>query len=128
MTYTIDNIKDLRISTGAGFLDCKKALEENSNDIQKSIDYLRKKGLAKASKKSSRQTNDGAVGGFVTPEQCRKPEIVSDAAYIILSKNSKECTRNFFIDEDLLKNEGEKDFEKYAVKQGSKLFEDLFLD
>ena len=43
MTYTIDNIKDLRISTGAGFLDCKKALEENSNDIQKSIDYLQKK-------------------------------------------------------------------------------------
>ena len=39
------------------------------------------------------------LGGFVTPEQCRKPDIVSDAAYVILSKNSKECTGNFFIDE-----------------------------
>ena len=68
------------------------------------------------------------LGGYVTPEQCRKPEIVSDAAYVILSKNSKECTGNFFIDENVLKEEGEKDFEKYAVKPGSKLFQDLYLD
>ena len=66
MLYSISNIKDLRDNTGAGFLDCKKALIENNNDIQKSIDYLRKKGLTKASKKSSRVTNDGAVGVFVT--------------------------------------------------------------
>ena len=68
------------------------------------------------------------LGGYVTPDQCRKPEIVSDAAYVILSKNSKECTGNFFIDENVLKEEGEKDFEKYAVKPGSKLFQDLYLD
>ena len=68
------------------------------------------------------------LGGFVTPEQCRKPEIVSDAAYIILSKNSKECTGNFFIDEKVLKEEGEEDLDKYAVKPGSKLYEDLYLD
>ena len=68
------------------------------------------------------------LGGIVTPEQCRKPEIVSDAAFIILSKNSNECTGNFFIDEDVLKNEGETNFDKYAVKSGSKLFEDLYLD
>ena len=68
------------------------------------------------------------LGGYVTPEQCRKPEIVSDAAYVILSKNSKDCTGNFFIDENVLKEEGEKDFEKYAVKPGSKLFQDLYLD
>ena len=67
-------------------------------------------------------------GGFVTPEQCRKPEIVSEAAFVILSKNSKECSGNFFIDEDVLRNEGETDFEKYAVKSGSKLFSDLYLD
>ena len=68
------------------------------------------------------------LGGFVTPEQCRNPEIVSDAAYIILSKNSSECTGNFFIDEFVLREEGEEDFEKYAVKSGTKLFEDLYLD
>ncbi len=57
-------IKDLRNKTGAGFLDCKNALSENQNDINKAIDYLRKKGLAKASKKTSREANEGAVGVY----------------------------------------------------------------
>ena len=64
MSSTVGNIKNLREITGAGFLDCKIALENNNNEIEKSIDYLRKKGLAKASKKSSRQTNEGVVGVF----------------------------------------------------------------
>tara|TARA_B100000989_G_scaffold298335_1_gene287154 strand:+ start:274 stop:1125 length:852 start_codon:yes stop_codon:yes gene_type:complete len=55
-------IKELREKTGAGFLDCKKSLEQNNNDIDKSIEELRKKGLAKASKKSDRAANEGAVG------------------------------------------------------------------
>ena len=55
-------IKELREKTGAGFLDCKKTLEENENDIEKSIESLRKKGLAKASKKTDRNANEGAVG------------------------------------------------------------------
>ena len=57
-------IKELREKTGAGFLDCKNALSENDNNIEHSIDSLRKKGLAKASKKSSREANEGAVGFF----------------------------------------------------------------
>ena len=57
-------IKELREKTGAGFVDCKNALKENNNDIQLSIDSLRKKGLAKASKKSSREANEGAVGFY----------------------------------------------------------------
>ena len=55
-------IKELREKTGAGFLDCKKSLEDNNNDIEKSIEALRKKGLAKASKKSDRAAIEGAVG------------------------------------------------------------------
>ncbi|MDC1054671.1 translation elongation factor Ts [Alphaproteobacteria bacterium] len=57
-------IKELREKTGAGFLDCKNALNENGNNIEQSIDSLRKKGLAKATKKSSREANEGAVGFF----------------------------------------------------------------
>ena len=57
-------IKELREKTGAGFVDCKNALKDNNNDIQLSIDSLRKKGLAKASKKSSREANEGAVGFY----------------------------------------------------------------
>jgi len=60
-------IKELREKTGAGFLDCKNALVENNNDIQLSVDCLRKKGLAKATKKSSREAKEGAVG-FYTNE------------------------------------------------------------
>ena len=56
--------KELREKTGAGFLDCKNALSENDNDIEQSIDSLRKKGLAKASKKSSREANEGAIGFY----------------------------------------------------------------
>ena len=58
----MSKIKNLREITGSGFLDCKKALEENNNDVDNSIDYLRKKGLARASKKSSREAKEGAVG------------------------------------------------------------------
>jgi len=62
MSDLMNNIKDLREMTGAGFLDCKKALEENDHDIDQSVSFLRKKGLAKANKKSSRETKEGAVG------------------------------------------------------------------
>ena len=62
MNNIMVNVKNLRDMTGAGFLNCKKALEANDQNIEKSIVYLRKKGLAKANKKSSRQTNEGAIG------------------------------------------------------------------
>ena len=64
MLSVTELIKELREKTGAGFLDCKKSLEENNNDIQKSIEALRKKGLAKASKKSDRAAIEGAVGFY----------------------------------------------------------------
>ena len=64
MSSITDLIKELRDKTGAGFLDCKKTLEENNNDIENSIEALRKKGLAKASKKSDRAANEGAVGVY----------------------------------------------------------------
>ena len=57
----LDNIKKLREMTGVGFKDCKIALDESSGDIEKSIEYLRKKGIAKASKKMSRTASEGLV-------------------------------------------------------------------
>jgi len=64
MSNLTELIKELREKTGAGFLDCKKSLENNNNDIEKSIEELRKKGLAKASKKSDRTAIEGAVGFY----------------------------------------------------------------
>ena len=55
----LDNIKKLRELTGVGFKDCKVALDENNGDIEKSIEFLRKKGIAKASKKMSRTASEG---------------------------------------------------------------------
>jgi elongation factor Ts len=57
----LDNIKKLREMTGVGFKDCKIALDESSGDIEKSIEFLRKKGIAKASKKMSRTASEGLV-------------------------------------------------------------------
>jgi citronellol/citronellal dehydrogenase len=58
----------------------------------------------------------------------RKPGIVADAAYEILRRNSRECSGNFFIDEEVLRLAGVKDFGQYAVSPGTPLYNDLFLD
>ena len=68
MSNVTELIKELRSKSGAGFLDCKNALSENNNDIEKANEYLRKKGLAKASKKTSREANEGAVGIYESKE------------------------------------------------------------
>ena len=57
----LDNIKKLREMTGVGFKDCKVALEETKGDLEKSVEFLRKKGIAKASKKMSRTASEGLV-------------------------------------------------------------------
>lgn len=67
------------------------------------------------------------LGGDKLINMSRKPEIVADAAYYILSKNSTECTGNNFIDEDVLLKEGITDFNNYAVVEGGRLYGDLFL-
>ena len=54
-------VKELRERTGSGMMDCKKALAETGGDMEKAIDYLREKGLAKAAKKAERTASDGRV-------------------------------------------------------------------
>ena len=68
MSITTADIKQLRELTGAGVLDCKKALQESNGDIEQAIELLRKKGLAAASKKSSREANDGLVSANVSAD------------------------------------------------------------
>lgn len=58
-------VKDLRERTGAGMMDCKKALQENDGDVEKAVDFLRKRGIAKAEKKSSREVKDGLVTAYI---------------------------------------------------------------
>lgn len=65
MEVSATMIKDLRERTGAGMSDCKKALVEVAGDMDKAIDYLRAKGLAKAAKKSGREATEGAVVSYI---------------------------------------------------------------
>ena len=61
-------VMDLRGRTGCGMMDCKKALAACEGDIEKAIDYLREKGLAKAAKKQSRIAAEGVVGAYICAE------------------------------------------------------------
>ena len=61
MAITTEMIKTLREATGAGFLDCRKALEQSDGDMNAALDYLRQKGLATATKRASRQASEGVL-------------------------------------------------------------------
>jgi elongation factor Ts len=61
MAITTEQIKELRDATGAGILDCRKALETANGDFDKAVDYLREKGLAKAAKRSDREASEGVI-------------------------------------------------------------------
>ncbi len=58
-------VRDLREKTGAGFMDCKKALAESSGDVDKAVTYLREKGLAAAAKRASRTASEGQVASYI---------------------------------------------------------------
>jgi elongation factor Ts len=94
-TITAKTVSELRQRTGAGMMDCKKALEETSGDMDAAIEYLRKKGMAKADKRADRSTSEGIVGG----------EILNDGAAGVLVEVA--CETDF-----VARNE---DFQKFAA-------------
>ena len=65
ITRDVEQVKELREKTGAGVLECKKALAETQGDLAKAVDYLRKKGMASAEKKSGRSTLEGLIGTYI---------------------------------------------------------------
>ena len=67
MAITATEVKTLREKTGAGMMDCKKALQESGGDMDKAIDYLRKKGLQKVEKKAGRSTQEGIIQSYIHP-------------------------------------------------------------
>ncbi len=82
----LENIKKLREITGVGFKDCKLAIDENNGDINKSIEYLRKKGIAKASKKMSRIAADGLVLIYEKNGMISAIEINSETDFVAKNK------------------------------------------
>jgi elongation factor Ts len=67
MGITAQTVKELREMTGAGMMDCKKALEQASGDVQKAVSLLREQGLAKAAKKAERTASEGLIYSYIHP-------------------------------------------------------------
>ena len=104
----LENVKKLRELTGVGFKDCKTAIEENKGDIEKSIEFLRKKGMAKASKKMGRNASEGLVLVHEKDEEIAAIEINSETDFVAKNKDfldfSKEISQiNFDVSGDLEK-------------------------
>ena len=83
----LNNVKKLRELTGVGFKDCKVAIEENNGDIEKSIEFLRKKGIAKASKKMGRNASEGLVLVHVDKDKVAVVEINSETDFVAKNKD-----------------------------------------
>jgi len=78
MAVTAKMVQELRASTGAGLMDCKKALEATSGDLEAAVDHLRKQGLKSAAKKAERETAEGRIGSSLTDDR-RRGTLVSVA-------------------------------------------------
>ena len=107
-TDLLKNIKKLRELTGVGFKDCKTAIEENNGDIEKSIEFLRKKGIAKASKKMERNASEGLVLVHDQDNEVAVVEINSETDFVAKNKEflnfSKEISKiNFKVSGDIKK-------------------------
>jgi elongation factor Ts len=92
-TITAALVKDLREKTGAGMMDCKNALSETAGDIEAAIDWLRKKGLAKAAKKSGRVAADGLVGVAVEANFGVVVEVNSETDFVARNDDFQALVR-----------------------------------
>ena len=92
-TITAALVKDLREKTGAGMMDCKTALGETGGDIEAAIDWLRKKGLAKAAKKSGRVAADGLVGVAVEANFGVVVEVNSETDFVARNDDFQALVR-----------------------------------
>ena len=87
-------VKDLREKTGAGMMDCKNALGETEGDIEAAIDWLRKKGLSKAAKKSGRIAAEGLVAVFVSGHDGVVVEVNSETDFVARNADFQALARN----------------------------------
>ena len=93
-TITTAMIKDLRESTGAGMMDCKQALSENDGNIEAAVDWLRKKGLSKAAKKSGRVAAEGLIGLVVKGDAGAAVEVNSETDFVARNDKFQDMVRH----------------------------------
>ncbi len=105
MAITAAMVKELREQTGAGMMDCKKALSETDGDMEKAVDWLRENGLAKAAKKQSRIAAEGVVTTVVS-EDCKKAAMVEvNSETDFVAKNEKFQAYVASVANQVLKND-----------------------
>ena len=90
MDITASMVKDLRERTGAGMMDCKKALVETNGDMDKAIDYLREKGISKAAKKAERIAAEGLANYYVKGNNAVVVELNSETDFVAKNAEFKE--------------------------------------
>ncbi len=93
MAYTATDVKNLRERTGAGMMDCKKALEETGGDMEAAVDSLRAKGLAAVAKKSSRTAAEGLVGVAVSGTRGVAVEVNSETDFVAKNEQFQDFVR-----------------------------------
>lgn len=93
MAYTATDVKNLRERTGAGMMDCKKALDETSGDFEAAVDALKAKGLAAAAKKSSRTAAEGLVGVAVEGTKGVAVEVNSETDFVAKNDQFQDFVR-----------------------------------
>ena len=86
-------IKDLRERSGAGMMDCKQALDENAGDLDAAVDWLRKKGLSKAAKKSGRIAAEGLIGVIVKGDVGAAVEVNSETDFVARNDKFQDMVR-----------------------------------
>lgn len=106
-----DLIKKLRENTGCGMADCNKALKENNDDYEKAVEWLRKKGLSSAAKKSSRVTAEGVVGIENDGKKATILEVNSETDFVARNEKFQDLVKNLL---KISLNLEEKDVYKFA--------------
>ncbi len=113
---TAASVKELRERTGAGMMDCKKALSENNGEMEASVDWLRAKGLAAAAKKAGRTAAEGLVGVAVSGTRGAVVEVNSETDFVAKNEQFQDFVRN--VSELALANGGDVDALKTAAYPG----------
>ncbi|MBN1153932.1 translation elongation factor Ts [candidate division KSB1 bacterium] len=96
MNISADDVKKLREVTSAGIMDCKKALSETNGDVEAAIEYLRKKGIASAEKRSGRETKEGLIHTYIHPGSRLgvMVEINCETDFVAKTPDFQEFTKN----------------------------------
>ncbi|MBX3580258.1 MAG: translation elongation factor Ts, partial [Rhizobiaceae bacterium] len=94
MSITAAQVKELRELSGAGMMDCKAALTETNGDMEAAVDWLRKKGIAKADKKASRTAAEGLVGVDAGVHEAAVVEVNSETDFVARNDQFQDIVRN----------------------------------